>query len=59
MRLKTYFVDTVEEAMLRARSELGDEAMLVHSKRTGSEAEHLGIRLANPSLAPARPLRLP
>jgi flagellar biosynthesis protein FlhF len=42
MRLKTYFVDTVEEAMLRARSELGDEAMLVHSKRTGSEAEHLG-----------------
>jgi flagellar biosynthesis GTPase FlhF len=33
MRLKTYFVDTVEEAMLRARSELGDEAMLVHSKR--------------------------
>lgn len=42
MRLKTYFVDTVEEAMLRARAELGDEAMLVHSKRTGSETEHLG-----------------
>lgn len=42
MRLKTYFVNTVEEAMLRARSEFGDEAMLVHSKRTAAESQHLG-----------------
>jgi flagellar biosynthesis protein FlhF len=42
MRLKTYFVDTLEEALSQARGELGDEAMLVHSKRTSSEAEHLG-----------------
>lgn len=42
MRLKTYFVDTVEEALLRARGEFGEEAMLVHSKRVGSEMEHLG-----------------
>lgn len=42
MRLKTYFVDTVEEALLRARDEFGEDAMLVHSKRASSEAEHQG-----------------
>ena len=42
MRLKTYFVDTVEEAFSQARGEFGDEAMLVHSRRTSSETEHLG-----------------
>ncbi len=42
MRLKTYFVDTVEEALVLARSEFGEEAMLVHSKRASSGAEHLG-----------------
>jgi len=42
MRLKTYFVDTVEEALLRARGEFGEEAMLVHSKRASADAEHLG-----------------
>ena len=42
MRLKTYFVDTVEEALVRARIEFGDEAMLVHSKRASVETAHLG-----------------
>ncbi len=42
MRLKTYFVESVEEAMLRALGEFGDEAMLVHSKRTSPETRHLG-----------------
>jgi len=66
MRLKTYFVDTVEEAMLRARAEFGDEAMLVHSKRTGSETEHLGryqVVFASPqstkSIAVPEPVELP
>jgi len=42
MRLKTYFVESVEKAMLRALGEFGDEAMLVHSKRTSPEMRHLG-----------------
>ena len=42
MRLKTYFVESVEEAILRALGEFGDEAMLVHSKRTSPETRHLG-----------------
>ena len=42
MRLKTYFVDGVEDALLRARAEFGEEAMLVHSKRTTAETAHLG-----------------
>jgi flagellar biosynthesis GTPase FlhF len=33
MRLKSYFANTMEEAMLAAKNELGDEAMLVDSKR--------------------------
>ncbi len=42
MRLKTYFAASVEEAMLRALGEFGDEAMLVHSKSTSLENRHLG-----------------
>jgi flagellar biosynthesis protein FlhF len=42
MRLKSYFADTVEEAISQARREMGSEAMLVNSKRSGAEARHLG-----------------
>lgn len=42
MRLKSYFAPTVESAMEQARRELGSEAMLVHSRRTGPEASNLG-----------------
>src|ERR1700693_759947 len=42
MRLKSYFADTIEEAISRARRELGPDAMLVNSKRSGAEARHLG-----------------
>jgi flagellar biosynthesis protein FlhF len=42
MRLKSYFAGTVATAMAQARGELGPEAMLVQSKRTTSEARHLG-----------------
>jgi len=42
MRLKSYFADTIEEAIAQARREMGAEAMLVNSKRSGPEARHLG-----------------
>lgn len=42
MRLKTYFTTTVNEAIGRARQELGPDALLVHSKRTVGENQSLG-----------------
>jgi len=42
MKLKSYFADTVEEAISLARREMGVDAMLVNSKRSGAEAKHLG-----------------
>lgn len=42
MRIKSYFADSVQEAMERARAELGTEAMLVHSRKTDPELRHLG-----------------
>ncbi len=43
MKLKSFFANTIEEAIRLARSELGPEAMLVNSKRTDAEAQHLGF----------------
>jgi flagellar biosynthesis protein FlhF len=42
MRLKSFFADTVEEAIQRAHREMGAEAMLVNSKTAAPEARHLG-----------------
>ncbi len=42
MRLKSFFANSVEEAIRQARHELGPDAMLVNSKRTAVEAQHLG-----------------
>lgn len=42
MRLKSYFADTIEEAISQGRREMGPDAMLVNSKRAGAEARHLG-----------------
>src|SRR5271156_6166707 len=42
MRLKSYFADTIEDAISQARREMGSDAMLVNSKRSGAEARHLG-----------------
>ena len=42
MKLKSFFADTIEEAIRLARRELGPDAMLVNSKRAGVEARHLG-----------------
>ncbi|HWB87411.1 MAG TPA: flagellar biosynthesis protein FlhF [Bryobacteraceae bacterium] len=42
MRIKSYFARTVEDAMGMARQELGQEAMLVNSRRAPVETRHLG-----------------
>src|SRR4051794_9785614 len=42
MRLKSYFAGTVESAICLARQEMGEDAMLVNSRRTSPEARHLG-----------------
>jgi flagellar biosynthesis protein FlhF len=43
MRLKSFFADTIEEAIQRARREMGPEAMFVNSKTTALESRHLGV----------------
>jgi flagellar biosynthesis protein FlhF len=43
MKLKSFFADSVEEAIGQARREMGPEAMLVHSKRSPAESRHLGV----------------
>jgi flagellar biosynthesis protein FlhF len=42
MRLKSYFTPTVEAALRMARAELGENAMLVQSRKASAEAQHLG-----------------
>ncbi|MEZ5351250.1 MAG: hypothetical protein R2762_01310 [Bryobacteraceae bacterium] len=42
MRLKSYFADTVESAMVLAGRELGEDAMLVYSRESSAETRHLG-----------------
>ncbi len=42
MKLKSFFADSIEEAISLARRDMGPDAMLVHSKRAGAEALHLG-----------------
>ena len=42
MKLKSFFANTIEEAIRLARRELGPDAILVNSKTTNVEARHLG-----------------
>ena len=42
MRIKSYFAESVQEAIQKAREELGAEAVLVHSKNTEPELRQLG-----------------
>src|ERR1700675_3889746 len=42
MRIKSFFADTIEEAIQRAHREMGPEAMLVNSKTAATESRHLG-----------------
>jgi flagellar biosynthesis protein FlhF len=60
MRIKSYFAESVEEAMDRARTELGSEAMLMNTKDTDPEFRHLGryevvFGLAFSDVGPAAP----
>jgi flagellar biosynthesis protein FlhF len=43
MKIKSYFANTVEEAMAQARQELGPDAMLVNSRKSSIETRHLGV----------------
>lgn len=42
MKIKSYFADSVEEAIQEARQELGPEAMLITSRRSSAESRALG-----------------
>lgn len=42
MRLKSFFADTIEQAIAEARQQMGPDAMLVNSKQSSVEARHLG-----------------
>src|SRR5436305_14903400 len=42
MRLKSYFAESVQDAIDKARTELGPEAMLLNSKKIAPEQHHLG-----------------
>src|ERR1700694_5524560 len=42
MRLKSFFADSIEEAIRQARQAMGADALLVNSKRSVAEARHLG-----------------
>lgn len=42
MRTRSYFAESVQDAIEKARTELGPEAMLIQSRRTDPEFKHLG-----------------
>jgi flagellar biosynthesis protein FlhF len=42
MKIKSYFANTVEDAMGLARQELGPDAMLVNSRKSSPDTRHLG-----------------
>jgi flagellar biosynthesis protein FlhF len=42
MRVKSYYAATVESAIMLARQEMGEDAMLIHSRKAPAEARHLG-----------------
>jgi flagellar biosynthesis protein FlhF len=71
MRMKSYFANSIQEAIDRARAELGSDAMLMSSSKTGPELKDLGAyevvfglapapdETATPVSAPAAELALP
>ena len=42
MRIKSYYAQTIPEAMERARVELGAEAMIIASNKTSGDTQRLG-----------------
>jgi flagellar biosynthesis protein FlhF len=62
MRLKSYFSGTVEAAMELARKELGEDALLVHSRPATPETRHLGayeVVFGSTSSASGNPVNTP
>jgi flagellar biosynthesis protein FlhF len=53
MRIKSFYANTVEGAVALARRELGEEAMLVESRKTPLETRHLGEYEVVCALVPA------
>ncbi len=42
MKMKSYYAATVEAALKMATQEMGPDALLVNSRRTGADTRHLG-----------------
>ena len=42
MKIKSYFAGSVEAAINQAKQELGEDAMLMNSRKSMPEARHLG-----------------
>ena len=60
MRIKSFYANTVEEAVALARREMGEDAMLVESRRAPAEARHLGGYEVVCAVVPeAEPARMP
>lgn len=60
MKLKSYFTDSIQDAVEKARLELGPDAVLISSNRTGADLKDLGayevvFGLSPASTQPARP----
>lgn len=62
MRIKSFFADSVQEAIEKARAEIGPEAMLMNSKQTELELRVLGsveVVFGVPDESPSPKPRLP
>jgi flagellar biosynthesis protein FlhF len=55
MRLKSYFSGTVEAALELARTELGEDALLIHARPSTPETRHLGAYEVVFGVAPPAP----
>jgi flagellar biosynthesis protein FlhF len=53
MRLKSFFAETIEAAMAEAGKDLGADAMLLNSRRSEPELQHLGAYEVVCAVAPA------
>src|SRR3954453_9057232 len=42
MRIKSYFADAIGDAVQAARKEMGEDAMLVETRKSPPESKHLG-----------------
>jgi len=42
MRIKSYFADAISDAVQAARKEMGEDAMLMETRKAAPESGHLG-----------------